>query len=807
MYTWIVNSHDGNDANTFPTWKKTIRADLRLGASGPSPFDNAGPVTVNMANGNANLSFASPTVQTLGGPMGMSFAYNSQEVKDANRGLTGEYFDARNNGVVPTQPADFSFTGKTPLFVRTDPAVSFDWGMNAPMESVPADAFLARWTGFVTVPQQYVGQSMQFGVRQDDGARVWVNGEQVVDNWVHTAPVATWGPSRTYTGSAMPFRFEFYDVVQLAVAEVWVKIGSTEFIVPPDWFTKKVQVLPEGWSASTPIAGASAAWVSASLTDSAVILTDATGKTHTYQRASTGGFTPPAGEFGVVSLDGDGLVVFTDEDGTVYEFSKEGKVESATSAADGQKPAAPFPVLDSRGVTTSVNDPVSKSGSTYTRSVTFTYQDSAQTACPELAGTGYAKAPVDLLCVITYPDASVTNLYYNTVGRLAAIRDPGTELTTFGYNAEGLLAVIRDSVGNDAVTAGLTATPASTTEIGYTTGKVTTVTLPAPDGTTTESRPSKTFTYVDGTSTTVQVTGLTGNASTVTYDTAWRQLTATTAMGVTATQEWHPQKDLVLSTTDNWGRKATTIYDPVTDRATDSYGPAPAACFTTARTPVANPVGTPGCGILPAHSATSYDGGLNGLQATFYPNKTLAGKPTLFSSGDRRLVRRSRHGLVRPGPRRHYHRRQLVPPRHRAGHVPRDRQLRVAHHQRRRGPGLGERHPHDRPVGAAGTHRRHQHGYRGHGGGVSTDPGGVLRSHRRRAPAPASGQPPPVAATSTASPAPNSAPTTAWSPRPPSTTPPPSPGRPRPQSPHRSPTSTPGWAKPPPPPSTPPGSG
>lgn len=633
VYTWIVHSHDGNDPNTFPTWKKTIRADLRLGASGPSPFDSAGPVTVNMANGNANLSFASPTLQTVGGPMGMSFSYNSQEVKDAYRGLTAEYFDARVNGVAPTQPSGFTFDGKTPLFVRTDPAVSFDWGWNAPTEAVPADSFLARWTGFVTIPQQYVGQSMQFGVRQDDGARVWVNGEQVVNNWVNTAPVVTWGPSRTYTGSAMPFRFEFYDVAQLAVAEVWAKIGSTEFIVPPDWFTKKVPVLPAGWAASTPIAGASAAWVSATLTDSAAILTDVTGKTHTYQRASSGGFTPPAGEFGVVSLDGDRLIVFTDEDGTVYEFSKEGKVESATSASDGQKPAAPFPVLDSRGVTTQVNDPLSKSGSTYTRSVVFTYQDAAQTVCPELGGSGYAKAPVDMLCKITYPDSTVTGLYYSATGRLAAILDPGAELTTFGYDTAGLLSVIRDSLANDAVTAGLTATAASTTEIGYTGGKVTNVTLPAPDGTTASARPSKTFTYVDASSTTVQVAGLTGNASTVSYDAAWRQLSATSAMGVTASQEWHPLKDLVLSTTDNWGRKATTLYDPVTDRATDSYGPAPAACYTAARTPVANPVGTAGCGILPAHTATTYDSGLNGLQATFYPNKTLAGKPTLFSSG------------------------------------------------------------------------------------------------------------------------------------------------------------------------------
>ena len=623
VYTWIAQSHDGKDANVFNAWKRSVKVDLRLGASGPSPFDSAGPVTVNMANGNANLSFASPTVQTLGGPIGMSFSYNSQETPNTNRGLIGEYFDARVNGT----PV-YDFVNKTPVLVRTDPSVSFDWGRNSPAEALPTSGFLVKWTGFLTLPSTLAGQNVQIGVRRDDGARVWVNNEKIVDAWTNSPPILTLGPTRQYPGTAMPFTFEYYDQGDTAVAEVWIKSGTQQFIVPPDWFTKKIQVLPAGWSSSTPIAGAAAAWVSAQITDSAVILTDSTGKTHTHSRASKGGFTPPAGEFSVVSLNTAGLVVLTDEDGTVYQFTKEGKVASAVAAHDGQKPAAPEAVY-ANGVVTEIKDPVGGG----TRKVTFTYQNSDKTACPELTGTGYAKAPVDMLCVITYPDATVTNLYYSTVGQLAAILDPGSELTTFGYDGNGYLASLRDSVANDALTAGLTATAASTVEIAYTGGKVTTVTLPAPDGTTAGNRPSKTFAYPTAGTSTVAVAGLAGNASTVTYDSAWRQLTATSAMGVTATQEWHPLKDLVLSSSDNVGRKATTVYDGFTDRATDSYGPAPAACFTAAGTPVADPVGTAGCGILPAHSNTAYDSGLNGLQAAYYPNKTLSGKPTLFALG------------------------------------------------------------------------------------------------------------------------------------------------------------------------------
>ncbi|SFR72466.1 RHS repeat-associated core domain-containing protein [Microbacterium azadirachtae] len=633
IYSWLVQTNDGKDANTFNTWKKTIKVDLRLGSTGPSPFESAGPVTVNLANGNANLSFASPTVQTLGGPMGMSFTYNSQEVKDANRGLKGEYFDARVNGVAPTSAAGYTFDNKTPLYVRTDPSVSFDWGEKAPIDAVPADYFLARWTGFVTLPSSLVGQPIQVGVRQDDGARVWVNGEQLVNNWVSTPQTLTWGPQRTYGAGAMPITFEYFEGQSLAVAELWVKTPTAQYVIPPNWFTKKVQVLPVGWSASTPIAGPSARWVSATLTDSAAILTDASGKTHTFSRTGQGGFTPPSGEYGTVSLDTTGLIVFTDEDGTVYQFTKEGKVASATPVADGQKPAAPLPVLDSRGVTTQINDPVSKDGSTYTRAVSFTYQDSGQTVCPQGTGAGYAKTPVDMLCKISYPDGTNSTLLYNASGLLASITDPGAAVSSFGYDTSGQLTQVRDATANDAIDAGLAVSDASTTQVAYTAGKVTSVTMPAPDGATTAQRPSKTFTYVDGGKTTVQVAGLTGDAKTTLFDGAWRQTSTASAMGVTAGQQWDPLKDLVLSTSDSTGLMSTKIYDPLTDRMTDTYGPAPAACFGADRRPVARAETVNGCGILPAHVSTAYDTGMNGLQATYYPNKTLAGKPTLFSLG------------------------------------------------------------------------------------------------------------------------------------------------------------------------------
>ena len=132
-YTWSVQVKDAVDT-TRPAWRNRLTVNQRIGESGPAPVDGAGPVSVNLANGGVSLGFSSPTVATVGGPMGLTFSYNS--LRPVARGLTGEYFDART--ALPGQTWD-SFTGRTPVMVRTDPAIAYNWGMGTPAPAVPAD--------------------------------------------------------------------------------------------------------------------------------------------------------------------------------------------------------------------------------------------------------------------------------------------------------------------------------------------------------------------------------------------------------------------------------------------------------------------------------------------------------------------------------------------------------------------------------------------------------------------------------------------------------------------------------------------
>ncbi|WP_152970266.1 PA14 domain-containing protein [Frigoribacterium sp. RIT-PI-h] len=633
-YTWSVRTNDGYD-KPQPSWRNALVVNQRIGESGPAPVDTAGPVTVNLANGNVGMRFSSPTVSTVGGSMGMAFSYNSLKPKAG--GLTGSYYD-----VTPAAGAtpSFDFTGKTPVLVRTDPNVSFDWGSSSPGPAVSNDYFLARWTGFLKAP---AAGTYQFGVSRDDGARVTVGSTKVYDGWgAESRSAVLWGSSVNLAADAVPFSMDYYEGAVTAGIELWVKDSTgNSFVVPPSWFSRQVETLPAGWSASTALNGDAGDWSSVQVTDTAVILTDTTGTAHTYTKtggtgASTG-YKAPEGEYGVVALDATGKVTFTEDDGTVTVFGASGRVETVTGAGDALKRATPIATyVGGTGMIQSLSDPLSydSASKTYKRQVIFAYGTATGSPCAT-APSGLAAAPSGMLCKISYPDGTVTDLFYDAKGNLARIVDPGNEITDFGYD-DGKLTALRDSLANDWLAVpntGRVDAPAVKTQIAYDDkGRATSVTLPAPDGVTENTRPQKTYAYgpLTGAGTaTVDVAGLPvpagAHAMTVTYDDAWRQLTSTSPSGLTSSQVWNG-KDMQLSSTDAQGRMSTTIYN-AQDRPTDTYGPAPASCFGSDRKPVAS------CAVTPAHSSTTYDQGLRGLNAVWYDNNRFAGAPKAYSLG------------------------------------------------------------------------------------------------------------------------------------------------------------------------------
>jgi len=122
----------------------------------------------------------------------------------------GEYF---NNPELAGEPAVILF----------DPAINFDWGAASPVQGIISpDHFSVRWSRtLVLQPGRY-----QFTVTVDDGVRLWVNDQAVIDQWaVHQAQPFT--ATVTLPGGATPVRMEYFEDTNTAVARLaWTSVVS-----------------------------------------------------------------------------------------------------------------------------------------------------------------------------------------------------------------------------------------------------------------------------------------------------------------------------------------------------------------------------------------------------------------------------------------------------------------------------------------------------------------------------------------------------------------------------------------------------
>ena len=250
-----------------------------------------------------------------------------------------------------------------------------------------------------------------------------------------------------------------------------------------------------------------------------------------------------------------------------------------------------------------------------------------------------------MLCKAAYTDWDGTESRYFYTNdaqpekrQLARIEDPGDEVTDFAYNG-GRLTTVRDPLLADALRLGLAGVPnddTTRTVVAYdSAARVASVTLPAPASGA--ARPGHTYQYESTTDTHVHVVGLdesaAGFARRVIMDAEGRTMTDIDGVGHATQLEWgnaapgQPvvEFDRLLSSTDFVGRRSTVIYDG-NGLPTESHGPAPVSCFGSDRRPNAS------CPAM-ASTTTTYDAGISGLAATWWPNPDMVGPPSRYDTG------------------------------------------------------------------------------------------------------------------------------------------------------------------------------
>jgi hypothetical protein len=136
-------------------------------------------------------------------------------------GLSGDYF-AYGNGST-------NFSG-LPALTRVDPTIDFNWETAAPDPSLPADYFLVRWHGLV---QPIYSAPYTFSTRTDDGARLWVNGQLLVNRWQNQGATTVSGNIALQAGRRYELVMEYYENTSAASAQLsWSSLHQPPQVIP-----------------------------------------------------------------------------------------------------------------------------------------------------------------------------------------------------------------------------------------------------------------------------------------------------------------------------------------------------------------------------------------------------------------------------------------------------------------------------------------------------------------------------------------------------------------------------------------------
>jgi hypothetical protein len=110
--------------------------------------------------------------------------------------------------------------------VRNDKKIDFDWGTGSPAKGIHADNFSVRWTRQL----DFEARTYRFHVRVDDGVRLWVDGQLLIDQW-HDGSLRTYSVERSMTQGKHDVRVEMYERTGRAAITFWREIVESY----PDW--------------------------------------------------------------------------------------------------------------------------------------------------------------------------------------------------------------------------------------------------------------------------------------------------------------------------------------------------------------------------------------------------------------------------------------------------------------------------------------------------------------------------------------------------------------------------------------------
>jgi GH43 family beta-xylosidase len=92
---------------------------------------------------------------------------------------------------------------------RVDRTIDFDWGLGSPPHtSLDSDGVQVTWTGQIRAD---FSELYSFSTTSDDGVRLWIGGELVIDNWTSPVTSEVQGTKLLEAGKWTDVRLEYYE--------------------------------------------------------------------------------------------------------------------------------------------------------------------------------------------------------------------------------------------------------------------------------------------------------------------------------------------------------------------------------------------------------------------------------------------------------------------------------------------------------------------------------------------------------------------------------------------------------------------
>lgn len=131
-------------------------------------------------------------------------------------GFLGMYYSNRN-------------LSGTPIY-RIDPNINFDWRKNSPINGLDPNNFSVRWSGYI-LPK--TSETYTIYARSDDGVRVWINNQLIIDAWNDHSATEFSGNIFLNSGVKYLIKVEYYEKNAYATAKLsWSSPTVSKIIIP-----------------------------------------------------------------------------------------------------------------------------------------------------------------------------------------------------------------------------------------------------------------------------------------------------------------------------------------------------------------------------------------------------------------------------------------------------------------------------------------------------------------------------------------------------------------------------------------------